>query len=85
MLALEVPATSPTNPLSVAPQDVGRGSPIGFEVVPENDNLIGRFAEALMGEYAAAKQAGREKVVFYQKTAQFVFLLPARDGLEPIC
>jgi len=52
------------NPLSIAKEEVGRGSPIGFEVVVDNDAVIRRLAEDLMAEYLAAKEAGREKVVF---------------------
>jgi glucosamine-6-phosphate deaminase len=57
-------AAAPLDPLAVAPRDVGRGSPIGFEVLPDDTALISRFAEGLMREYKAAKEAGREKVVF---------------------
>ena len=52
------------NPLTIAKEDVGRGSPIGFEVLADNDAVIRRFADDLMAEYLAAKKAGREKVVF---------------------
>lgn len=52
------------NPLSIAKHDVGRGSPIPLETVPDDASLIRHFAEALMGEYQAAKAAGRDKVVF---------------------
>lgn len=52
------------NPLAIAKEDVGRGSPIGFEVVADNATVIRRFADDLMAEYLAAKDAGREKVVF---------------------
>lgn len=64
MLALEGAMETLLNPLAVAPRDVGRGSPIGFDVVPDNDRLAERFADALMSEYAKAKQAGRTTVVF---------------------
>ncbi|TAN03812.1 MAG: glucosamine-6-phosphate isomerase [Rhizobiaceae bacterium] len=52
------------NPLTIAKEAVGHGSPVGFEVVADNEAVIGRFADDLMAEYLAAKAAGREKVVF---------------------
>jgi glucosamine-6-phosphate deaminase len=52
------------NPLAIAKEDVGRGSPISFEVVPDDARIIARFAADLMNEYLAAKAAGRDKVVF---------------------
>lgn len=52
------------NPLAIAKEDVGRGSSIPFEVVPDNERLIARFADDLMDEYLAARAAGRKKVVF---------------------
>jgi glucosamine-6-phosphate deaminase len=64
MRALEQQAPAAPDPLAIAPGDVGKGSPIGFEVVRDDDALVSRFAESLMGEYSAAKRAGREKVVF---------------------
>ncbi|MBZ8134959.1 glucosamine-6-phosphate isomerase [Afifella sp. IM 167] len=55
---------SRANPLAIPPDAVGRGSPIGFEVVPDDAALISRFAADMMGEYRAAKAAGRDRVVF---------------------
>jgi len=55
---------SRSNPLAIPPDAVGRGSPIGFELVPDDAALVARFAAELMAEYKAAKDAGREKVVF---------------------
>ena len=52
------------NPLSIPKEEVGRGSAIAFETLPDNDAVIRRFADDLMAEYLAAKEAGREKVVF---------------------
>lgn len=52
------------DPLTIAKTDVGRGSPIPFEVVPDGARLVARFADDLMGEYLAAKESGRAKVVF---------------------
>lgn len=53
-----------SDPLAIAPEDVGKGSPIDFQVVAHDGVLIRRFADALMDEYEAGKAAGREKVVF---------------------
>ena len=52
------------DPLTIVKQDVGRGSPIPFDVLPDNEQLVARFADELMSEYRAAKAAGRDKVVF---------------------
>jgi len=52
------------NPLAIAKEDVGRGSPIDFEVLADDAQRIEHFATALIGEYQAARQAGRQKVVF---------------------
>jgi glucosamine-6-phosphate deaminase len=64
MRSFETPMAAPVDPLAVATQDLGRGSPIGFDVVPDDKSLTVRFAETLMHEYDAAKEAGRDKVVF---------------------
>jgi glucosamine-6-phosphate deaminase len=64
MRALEAPMATPLDPLAVAPQDLGRGSPIGFDVVPDDESLTARFAETLMDEYGVAKASGRDKVAF---------------------
>jgi glucosamine-6-phosphate deaminase len=50
--------------LAVGKQSLGKGSPIAFDVVADNETLISRFAEDLMREFRAAKKAGRDKVVF---------------------
>lgn len=52
------------DPLNIAKVDVGRGSAIPFDVVPDGGQLISRFAGDLMREYLAAKEAGRDKVAF---------------------
>lgn len=52
------------NPLAIAKEDVGRGSPVGFETLPDNQAVIRRIADDLMAEYLAAREAGRKKVVF---------------------
>jgi len=64
MQALEVAMAAPVNSLAIAPQDLGCGSPVGFDVVPDDASLTARFARTLMDEYAAAKAAGRARVVF---------------------
>lgn len=51
-------------PLSIAKERLGDGARIPLEVLPDNPAVIRRFAEDLIGEYRAAKQAGRRKVVF---------------------
>jgi glucosamine-6-phosphate deaminase len=43
---------------------VGENSSIPLEILSDNDALIRRLADDLLGEYLAAKAAGREKVVF---------------------
>jgi len=52
------------NPLAIAKEEVGRGSSVGFDVVADNKAVIRRLADDLMAEYLAAREAGREKVVF---------------------
>ena len=52
------------NPLTIAKEDLGRGSPIALEVVADNDAVIQRFADDIIVEYDAAKASGRDKVVF---------------------
>lgn len=52
------------DPLTIAKEDVGRGSPIPFDILPDNERLVARFADDLMSEYLAAKAIGRDKVVF---------------------
>ena len=50
--------------LAVRPDALGRGSAVAFEVLPDDEAVIARFVDDLMNEYAAAKAAGRDKVVF---------------------
>jgi glucosamine-6-phosphate deaminase len=50
--------------LRIGKEALGKGSPIGFEIVADNDTLISHFADDLMREFRAAKEAGRDKVVF---------------------
>ena len=51
-------------PLQVSKQRLGAGSPIPLETVADGEQLTARFAADLHDEYVAAKQAGRQKVVF---------------------
>lgn len=50
--------------LAIRPEALGRGSPVAFEVVPDEEAVIARFVDDLTDEYRAAKAAGRDKVVF---------------------
>jgi len=52
------------DPLMVPESELGRDSPIPLDVVPDPGALVERFAADLLGEYVAARRAGREKVVF---------------------
>jgi glucosamine-6-phosphate deaminase len=52
------------NPLIVPKVSLGIGSPIPLEILPDDKAVIARFADDLLAEYLAAKQAGRGKVVF---------------------
>ncbi|MCP5371259.1 MAG: glucosamine-6-phosphate isomerase [Hyphomicrobiales bacterium] len=52
------------DPLATPKDAVGRGSPIPLEVVADDDAVIRRFADDMLAEYAAARAAGRAKVVF---------------------
>jgi glucosamine-6-phosphate deaminase len=54
----------PLDPLAVPESELGRGSPIPLVIVPDPAALAARFAADLLGEYVAAREAGREKVVF---------------------
>lgn len=54
----------PPDCLSIPPDLLGKGSPVGFETIADPDALSRRFAEDLMAEYRSAKAAGRDKVVF---------------------
>lgn len=53
-----------TNPLTIAPDALGRGSPIRLQIVPDATVSTRHFATMLVDEYVAAKAAGRNKVVF---------------------
>ncbi len=53
-----------TDPLRVPPQQLAQGTRIRLTVVPDAQALTQAFAEALLAEYLAAKQAGRATVVF---------------------
>ena len=64
MREAEATLTMPRDPLSIPKEDVGKGSSVGFDTVPDDGSLTQRFADALMNEYSAAKRAGRKKVVF---------------------
>ena len=50
--------------LRVAPDALGRGSPIGVSVVADAAALTHQFAADLLDHYRAVKTAGRDKVVF---------------------
>ncbi len=52
------------DPLSIAKYSVGRGSPIPMDILSDNASVVARFADDLVAEYLAAKEAGRDKVVF---------------------
>jgi glucosamine-6-phosphate deaminase len=52
------------NPLAIPKESVGKGSPIPFEIVPDDDAVIARFADDLLEEFRAAKESGRDRVVF---------------------
>src|SRR5262249_40289774 len=52
------------NELAIKPDDLGKGSPIKLQIVPDAETVTQRFAAMLAEEYRAAKAQGREKVVF---------------------
>jgi glucosamine-6-phosphate deaminase len=52
------------NPLKVTKENLGVNSPIPLEILKDDPAVIQRFADDLMVEYQAAKNAGRQKVVF---------------------
>ena len=52
------------NPLTIEKHQLGKGSPISLEILPDDASLVYRFADDIITEYQAAKSAGREKVVF---------------------
>jgi glucosamine-6-phosphate deaminase len=53
-----------TDPLKIPKASLGKGAAIALEIVPDNDTLIKRFADDLLSDYRAAKNAGRNKVLF---------------------
>ena len=52
------------NPLKVSKENLGVNSPIPLDVLKDDATVIYRFTDDLMNEYQAAKNAGRQKVVF---------------------
>jgi glucosamine-6-phosphate deaminase len=53
-----------TDPLRVPPEALARGTAVRLSVVADAPALTRAFADALLAEYRAAKQAGRATVVF---------------------
>lgn len=53
-----------SDPLSIAPDMLGRGTGIGVTVVPNAAALTRAFADMLLDEYQAARAAGRRQVLF---------------------
>ena len=53
-----------TDPLGIPAESLGQGTRIPLTVVPNAAALTATFAEALLAEYLAAHDAGRETVVF---------------------
>lgn len=53
-----------SDPLRIPPEALAQGTRIGFSVVADAGALTESFAQALLAEYLAAKQAGRATVVF---------------------
>ncbi len=53
-----------TDPLRVPPEQLAQGTRIRLTVVPDAKAMTAAFADALLAEYLAAKQAGRDTVVF---------------------
>ncbi|MBC8158312.1 MAG: glucosamine-6-phosphate isomerase [Alphaproteobacteria bacterium] len=52
------------NPLLLSRDRLREGARIGFEFVADMDAITDRFVEDFFSEFAAAKKAGRDKVVF---------------------
>ncbi len=52
------------DPLSIAPDMLGRGTGIAVTVVPDAAALTRAFADMLLDEYQAARAAGRRRVLF---------------------
>lgn len=53
-----------SNPLSVTPEMLGRGTGVAITVVPDAAALTRAFADMLLDEYRAARAAGRRQVLF---------------------
>lgn len=53
-----------SDPLSIAPDMLGRGTGITVTVVPDAAALTRAFADMLLDEYHAARAAGRRQVLF---------------------
>jgi glucosamine-6-phosphate deaminase len=53
-----------THPLDIPPEGLAQGTSIGLTVVPNATALTAVFAELLLAEYLAAREAGRETAVF---------------------
>ncbi len=53
-----------TDALARRPEQLGVGSPIGLEIVPDMAALSLHFADALLAEYRACMAAGRDYAVF---------------------
>lgn len=51
-------------PLAIPKQELTNGAKIPVAILADDAAVIGRFAEDLLAEYAAAKRQGRDKVVF---------------------
>jgi glucosamine-6-phosphate deaminase len=52
------------DPLAIPKDALGVGSPISVTFLPDDAAVIRRFADDILDEYRAAKEAGRHKVVF---------------------
>ncbi len=52
------------NPLAIAKADLHKGSKIPVELIAHDRAMVARFAEDILAEFQAARQAGRDKVVF---------------------
>ena len=52
------------NPLTVPKNALGKGSSIPLKILPDDPSIIRHFADDILMEYKAAKESGRNKVVF---------------------
>ena len=52
------------DPLQISKAQLHVGAKIGFEIVADMEAITDRFVDDFFAEYAAAKKAGRDKVVF---------------------